>query len=122
MKHLGRKLNSIQMKIGINFIVIITLSLSLFGIYRYHEIKISSTAELNTFAKVTADKAAGYLAGPIWNMDSPLIEKTVTSAMIEKSIYAVVIRENDGTFFRGRKGMSIGKSLMWRKIYRVILS
>ncbi len=103
MKRIRLRLSNIQAKIGISFISIITLALVVFGLYQYYEIKTGSTAGLNGFAEITSDKLAGYLREPLWNMDAQLVEKTIISAMIEKNVYAVLVREVDGNILKGKK-------------------
>lgn len=103
MNRAGIKRNSIQTKLGLSFIAIITSILVIFGAYQFYEIKHGSTEELNGFAESTSAKLAESLVYPIWNMDTEVIQKTIVSAMLEKRIFAILVKENDDTLLEGKK-------------------
>ncbi|MCP4107386.1 MAG: HAMP domain-containing protein [Desulfobacteraceae bacterium] len=89
--------SSIQTRMGISLIAIITFILAAFGFYQYHEIKTETTRELEELAEVTKHRVAQHMIIPIWNLDEQMTENAVFSEMEEKKIYAVVVKDNKGT-------------------------
>ncbi|MCP4345143.1 MAG: HAMP domain-containing protein [Desulfobacterales bacterium] len=89
--------SSIQTRMGISLIAIITFILAAFGFYQYHEIKTETTRELKELAEVTKHRVAQHMIIPIWNLDEQMTENAVFSEMKEKRIYAVVVKDNKGT-------------------------
>ncbi len=86
--------NSIQTRMGISLVAIITFILAAFGCYQYHEIKNETTLELKVLADVSKDRLAQHLIIPIWNLDNRMAENAVLSEMKERKIYAVFVKDN----------------------------
>lgn len=95
--------NSIQKKIGFSLVAIITSILILFGIYRYFVIQSESTRELHDLAISTIERLAEHLVIPMWDIDKELVEKTILAYMMDKRIYAIVVQDEEGVLFLGRK-------------------
>ncbi|MCP4106861.1 MAG: HAMP domain-containing protein [Desulfobacteraceae bacterium] len=94
----GFRKNSIQTRMGISLVAIITFILAAFGCYEYYEIKNETTMELEELADVTKERLAQHLVIPIWHLDIPMAENTVAAEMKEKRIYAVFIKDNRKTW------------------------
>ena len=100
---IGFKKNSIQTRLGLSFVAIITGILVIFGAYQFYEIQSGSITELHKFSETTSIKLAESLVYPIWNMDAEVIQKTIISAMLEKRIFAILVKEDDETLLEGKK-------------------
>jgi PAS domain S-box-containing protein len=83
--------SSIRIKIGITLLVIITGTLSLFGIYQYLDIKSNNTKELNELADLTIARLAEQLILPLWEVDNLWVRKIIISEMRDKRIYAISV-------------------------------
>ena len=59
--------------------------------------------EINTFTAITLKQLSQSLVIPIWEFNEKQIDKTISSAMNNRAIYAVMIREN------GQNNISMGK-------------
>jgi len=95
--------NSIRKKIGFNLVLIITCILTLFGVYRYFVIRSESLRELHDLSNMTIERLTEHLVIPMWDIDADLVEKTILAYMMDKRIYAIVVRDEDEVFFQGRK-------------------
>jgi signal transduction histidine kinase/DNA-binding NarL/FixJ family response regulator/HAMP domain-containing protein len=95
--------NSIQKKIGFSLVAIITCILTLFGIYRYFVIQSESMREIHDLATITIERLAEHMVIPMWDIDKDLVEKTILAYMMDKRIYAIVVKDEEEKFFQGRK-------------------
>ena len=95
--------NSIQKKIGFSLVAIITCILTLFGIYRYFVIQSESMREIHDLVTITIERLAEHLVIPMWDIDKDLVEKTILAYMMDKRIYAIVVKDEEEKFFQGRK-------------------
>ncbi len=94
---------SIRKKIGFNLVLIITCILAMFGVYRYFVIRSESLRELHDLANMTIERLAEHLVIPMWDIDADLVEKTILAYMMDKRIYAIIVKDEDEVFFQGRK-------------------
>ena len=88
--------NSIQKKIGFSLVAIITGILMLFGIYRYFAIKSDSMEEIHALATMSIERLAEHLIIPLWDVNRDLVEKTILAYMVDKRIYAIVVKDETG--------------------------
>ncbi|PIE32166.1 hypothetical protein CSA56_16285 [candidate division KSB3 bacterium] len=95
--------NSIQRKIGFSLVAIITGILMLFGVYRYFVIKSESLKEIDELATMSIERLAEHLIIPLWDVNRDLTEKTILAYMMDKRIYAIVVKDETGHIFAGRK-------------------
>lgn len=103
--------NSIQKKIGFSLVAIITGVLVLFGIYRYFVIKSESLKEIHELATMSTERLAEHLIIPLWDVNRDLIEKTILAYMMDKRIYAIVVKNEADTLFAGKN-----RNDDWQKI------
>ncbi|MBF0099700.1 MAG: response regulator [Desulfobacterales bacterium] len=99
---------SIQTRIGIVLVLLITISLSLFGFYQYIQMKSEITAELHAIAQSTIARLAQQLARPLWYSDNEWIKETIHFEMMEKRIFAIYVA-GEGNIVEGIQRDSQGK-------------
>lgn len=92
----GRKSSrwGIQARLSVILILITTLLLILFGWYQWWELKNEETRELKELAEITTRRLAENLVSPLWDLDSQQIERTLLSEMLDKRVYAILVKEN----------------------------
>ncbi len=95
--------NSIQKKIGYSLVAIITCILALFGLYRYFAIQSEAMREIRDLATITIERLAEHLVIPMWDIDKEQVEKTILAYMMDKRIYAIIVKDEEGNAFLGRK-------------------
>jgi len=95
--------NSIQKKIGYSLVASITCILALFGLYRYTAIKSEATREIHDLATITIERLAEHLVIPMWDIDKEQVEKTILAYMMDKRIYAIIVKDEEDNLFLGRK-------------------
>jgi methyl-accepting chemotaxis protein len=94
--------SNIQTKMSYLLILTATVILSGFGFYNYSEIKAGLIRDLEDFANFIVNQQSKSLALPIWYVDKKGLVETANSVMIEKQVYAILIRKKDGkTFYHG---------------------
>lgn len=101
--------STIQFKIGIILVAIITGVLALFGCYEYVHTRSSALKELNELADTQIERLSQLLVFPLWEMDDPLVGKTIVSEMTDKRIFAILVAAPDMS--DGRK-----RDAQWRLI------
>ncbi|MCP4158815.1 MAG: methyl-accepting chemotaxis protein [Deltaproteobacteria bacterium] len=95
--------NSIQIRLSLYIIIMLTLVLSCFSYLSYSVTKDKMYLDINRFAEITLKQLTQSLVIPIWEFNEKQIDKTLVSAMSDRSIYAIMILE------KGQKNVSIGK-------------
>ena len=95
--------NSIQRKIGFSLVAIISGILLLFGLYRYFAIEAESTREIDELATMSIERLAEHLIIPLWDVNRDLIEKTLLAYMMDKRIYAIVVKDETDHILEGKK-------------------
>lgn len=83
--------NSIQTRIGITLVVLITAGFGLFGLFQYIQMKAELTAELRELARSTITRLAQQLALPLWEADNEWVRDIIRSEMMEKRIFAIYV-------------------------------
>ncbi|MCP4112882.1 MAG: response regulator [Desulfobacteraceae bacterium] len=92
---------SIQTKIGIILVSVITVVSVPFGIYEYIYTKSGTTQELNELANMKIDRLSEQVALPVWEMSEHIIRKIIASEMADKRIFAVSVK--GGGISEGKK-------------------
>ncbi|MBF0508479.1 MAG: response regulator [Deltaproteobacteria bacterium] len=93
--HRGSWKCTIQFKIGIILVAIITGVLALFGCYEYVHTRSDALKELNDLADTQIERLSQLLVFPLWEMDDPLAGKTIVSEMTDKRIFAILVSAPD---------------------------
>lgn len=96
-----RGIKSIQIKIGVYLITIITVILGLFGSYQYLTVKADLTTGLHELANVSASRLGEQLVEPLWNYDPPQIENMLRSYMADKRCYALLVFDPSDKIVKG---------------------
>lgn len=89
-------LTSIQTKIALLIIFIVTLALSAATGYEIIQFKQQRSAELVELADATADRLASHLQKPLWDRDDEQISETMTAEMREQRLFGIIVRDSDG--------------------------
>ncbi|MBN2062893.1 MAG: hypothetical protein JW882_20995, partial [Deltaproteobacteria bacterium] len=87
--------HSVQAKLNLVLIALIIIVLTGFGVYDFLTMKKKMMLELNEIADTVSERLSGSMAVAIWEMHRESGIASVLSEMIEKRIYAIVIRENN---------------------------
>ena len=97
-------LSSIQTKIVLMTIVIVTVVLGAFTAYSAWQSKKKMTTELNQLAESTSTRLASHLINPLWDLDEELVNEIVVAEMTEKRLFGVIVRDSDNkTIFAAQK-------------------
>lgn len=96
------ELMSIQKKMSAIVIALTTLIAIMFGSYYYIAEKSRMAAALHYQAELGSSQLAGNLANPLFDMEDEKIRSVMESAMHERQVYAVIVREE------GKKEVSKG--------------
>ncbi len=83
--------NSIQMQMAIILLGIITIVLSIFGLYQYNDFKTRSTRELHDLATFTIGRLANNLVIPLWEVDGQWVREHLIAEMADKRIAAISV-------------------------------
>ncbi len=92
----GTLLKSIQFKIIVLLVAVVTLILLGFGLRDYYKIRTQLNAELEQNANRIADRLALGMVTPIWDFDNELGSRVIESEMELKELSAVFVYEADG--------------------------
>ncbi len=95
--------HSINVQISILIVIINTIILVGFGSYEFINTKNKLNHELDQFSQLITERLSRHLILPIWGMDKKQTEESVNAEMLEKRIYAIIVRDNDGkSIFLGK--------------------
>lgn len=95
---------SVQTKILVTLLVVTTAILGGFAYYNLSQARARLEAELQRLAETTAQRTAQYLIGPLWSLNKEQIGQSLEATMLERRIYAVIIRGEDRqSVFMGRR-------------------
>ncbi len=75
--------------------MIITILLTIFGVYAYYAAKDKRYNELKKESKIIAEQVKIGITVPIWYMDQMEIQKYIESIMKDEKIYCVVLEMNE---------------------------
>ena len=84
---------SIHIQLGFSLLAIITVMLSIFGVYQYEKTRSDSLRELHELDGVIQARLSEYLIFPLWNLNFELIERTLLAEMQEQRVYALIVKE-----------------------------
>jgi nitrate/nitrite-specific signal transduction histidine kinase len=90
-------LHSIQTQVAFATIVITTLVLGGFAIYNTIVNKQKMESQLKQLAEITATRLSKHLVIPLWDLDQNSAEEAVKAEMLEQQIYAIIVRDSNGT-------------------------
>ncbi|SLM32923.1 hypothetical protein MTBBW1_820015 [Desulfamplus magnetovallimortis] len=76
-------------------LLICTVILTLFAFYNYRTTSLNMTTELHETAELTSERVAETLINPLWDANESQVNRTLSSNMKMKTIYAIVVTEGD---------------------------
>lgn len=86
---------SLQTKITITLILVTTGILAAFSIYNLNAAGTQLDRELRTLADTTAERLSMNIEGAFWALNDEQIQEQLTAEMLERRIYAVILRDRD---------------------------
>ncbi len=91
---------SIQMKLSVILILLITIILAIYAFVSYRTTKSEMTKKLHNLSEITADRLSKSLISSVWNVEKRTVEDTIKAEMMEERIYAITVWEgNNKTAF-----------------------
>lgn len=95
---------SIQTKISLILIIASTLILLGFAVFNYFTTRKNMTDELEMISQMAMERMSISLVSPLYEMDDQAVSMLMKSEMLEKRIYAILVREADGkTVLHGKR-------------------
>jgi methyl-accepting chemotaxis protein len=98
-----RMKGTIQVKINLVLLLVITFILISFGIYDYIALRSKLAGDLNRSADIIAERLAGSMAGPLWDMDEKKASEVIQQEMADRRVSGILVRE------QGRQDLFHGK-------------
>ncbi|MBF0224250.1 MAG: HAMP domain-containing protein [Desulfobacterales bacterium] len=89
-------MKSIQSKILFMTIALTTIIFIGFGLLNYAATKIRIENDLANFGEITVKRISQYIGKPFWGMDEKLVGESLNSEMLDKQIYAIIVRDIEG--------------------------
>lgn len=95
---------SLQTKILITLLLVTTLILAGFAVVNVTQARERLENELQRLAETTVQRLSQHLIGPLWSLNTEQIIDSIEATMLERRVYAVIVREEDRTTkFVGRQ-------------------
>jgi len=95
--------NSIQSKISIIISIITTSLFAGLAYYNFTTTHSRLTEELYQNAEISVIQMSKNMAKPLWDIDENMAEELIKSKMMEKYVYAVLVKDNKNNIFQGIK-------------------
>ncbi len=96
-------LTDIQGKLILILILAVTVIFSGFAIFYYFKTKSHMNTELYNLADFFAKNLSESIKMPLWDEDHINVEKIISSAMLEKQIFAVLVKSEDDILYGKRR-------------------
>lgn len=95
---------SVQTKITLTLVIVVTLILTGFGLYNLNEAQQRLDQELQDLSETTVQRLSQHVIGPFWSLNDDQIAEQLEATMLEQRVYAVVLRDRDReTVYMGRQ-------------------
>ncbi|MCP4351503.1 MAG: PP2C family protein-serine/threonine phosphatase [Desulfobacterales bacterium] len=95
------QINSIRAKLSLILIFTVTAIFAGFAFFNYFVTKSDMNTELHSLTDSLAEQLSESLMLPIWTYDKTL-EKIVYSEMLEKQVYAIIVKNEDRELICGK--------------------
>ena len=99
--------NSIQTKITLVVILTATIIFAGFALYEYFVTRSTMNKDFKALAEHIANQQSASLALPLWYLDTEAIKKIMSSAMLQKEVYAVLISDESGIVYGEMRGNNL---------------
>ena len=94
---------SIQIKLGFILFFTITTVMAAFSVYHYFKTESDMNKELNILSDFFAKNLSASLEMSLWEVDHAAVEKIINSAMLEKQIFAILIKNGKNILYGKRR-------------------
>ncbi len=85
--------SSLSIKIIVQLTAVIVLCAFLIGLLQYFQTRSEIQQDLDSTLGQVSRRLSNSLVMPVWNLDSEVVEGIITTEMLDKRIYAVVVRD-----------------------------
>lgn len=85
--------HSIRIKLGLILIGVTSLIMCLYGSVQYVIDSRNKTKTLEIFSAQSVERIASLISTPLWDYDEQQMEDVIISEMVEKNIFAIVVKE-----------------------------
>jgi serine phosphatase RsbU (regulator of sigma subunit) len=92
----------IQTKLSVLLILTATFIFSVFAFYNYITLRSAMRTELHSLTNFWAKQLSESLKMPVWDYSAVSLKGIINSTMLEKQVYAVVVRGDNGNILYGR--------------------
>ncbi len=96
------QIKSIQARLSLILILTITAIFAGFALYNYFTTKSDMDTELYSLTDSLAKQLSESLKYPLWDYAYELVEKIVDSEMLEKQVYAILVKNESGDILYGK--------------------
>ncbi|MDO9527583.1 MAG: HAMP domain-containing sensor histidine kinase [Syntrophales bacterium] len=91
--------NSIQATITLIIILTVTVIFAGFAFYEYFVTSTDMNKDFENLAEYIVNQQSKSLSLPLWYLDTEAVKDVMSSAMIEKQVHAVLIRDESGILY-----------------------
>ena len=110
-------MHKIQIKLAVLIILMTTVIMGGYAVVKYELNRKQLESELEKSAEMIVSRLAKNLAMPLWHLNDALLDEQIQSEMIERQLYAVIVKDQDGkTILKGKKRAEDGKIVDTGKI------
>ena len=99
--------NSIQTKITLIVIFTATIIFAGFALYEYFVTRAVMNKDFKALAEHIVNQQSASLALPLWYLDTEAIKEIMSSAMLQKELHAVLIRDESGIVYGEMRGNNL---------------
>lgn len=85
--------SSLTFKINIRLIIIVGLCVLMFGVFEFFQTKSQIEENLDTTLAKASQRLSRSLIMPVWNIDTDVVDGIVETEMLDKNIFAVVVKD-----------------------------
>ena len=99
----GRYTGSVRSKVILITLLCTTTILTAVGVFDTLKVVEDEKAQLRKLVSVTAKRIAQHLLIPVWDLDVERISNAITAEMLENSLLAIAVYDEDGKTILGAK-------------------
>lgn len=97
-------LRSIQTKITLTLVIVVTVILTGFGLFNVTDAQQRLDRELQQLSETTVQRLSQHVIGPFWALNDEQIAEQLEATMLEQRVFAVIVRDRDRqTVYMGRQ-------------------
>jgi predicted Zn finger-like uncharacterized protein len=88
--------DSIQVRMGAIIVILTAVIFTVYIMVSYMRTKDRMDTELNQLATIVVTRLSQSLVMPLWDLDDNQMSNTIASEMMERRIFAILIKDTDG--------------------------